>query len=326
MSTANPVAAEASGRYATAVAGTLMLVAVGLHVAAMFPAYPGDPPAAIVSLPHDIAMYVCLEVGWAVAAVLVFTRAHAAGGAALALGLGMVEACLLASDMVTGFMLGTPSSGGIWLAVAGLLTGFAGILVVASEVPLGTPRLPSDSRSTLRAGVTAVVGVVAVVTFWLSWQTGHVVSTTGQVSPINGNAFDQPLQLVVPAVAAGAAIGLVVIAAAYWSPLEVGGWAMLGAVTALASQLVTGWAQVIEPLRDAVNDGSATGLDVARSTISLTPDWAVNVAAALALFGLAIWALADGARARQGDRASGEVLGTQASDEPSWPTHQWPVH
>ncbi len=83
------------------VAGGLFLVSVGVHVAAMFPAYPGTPPTPIVSVPYLTAVYIILELGWALAAVLVLTRASIRGGLALAAGLGTVELGFVISDLAS---------------------------------------------------------------------------------------------------------------------------------------------------------------------------------------------------------------------------------
>ncbi|MGH9107151.1 MAG: hypothetical protein ACRDZX_15245 [Acidimicrobiales bacterium] len=275
-------------------AGVLMLACLGLHIGAMFPPYIGDPPASVASLPHDIAMYVCLEVGWAVAAVLVLAGSEARAGTALGAGLGAVETGLLATDVVVFFEQPSSSSAGLWLAVAGLGAGLAGVLLAASSLDMGSPRSSPGRAVPARSTATVLLAVMAVVTFWLSWDSGRIFNSAGQSTAVNGNAFSQPVGLATVTVITGLVIGLVIVLASYWSPAGVGAWAVVGVVIALASQLTTAYVEVHEPLRDAVNNGSSSGLDAARSTLGLTADWAANVAAAVALLVVAVWAGLEG--------------------------------
>ena len=79
-------------------AGGLLLLCVGMHIAAMFPSYTGNPPVAVVSTSYETALYVCLTVGWAVAALLVLARVSVRGGVALAGGLAAVELGFLVTE------------------------------------------------------------------------------------------------------------------------------------------------------------------------------------------------------------------------------------
>ncbi|HMK96008.1 MAG TPA: hypothetical protein VK425_00590, partial [Acidimicrobiales bacterium] len=128
---------EASGgtpalRADGAVAGLLMLVGLALHVAAMFPAYPGSPARAVVASPDETAIYICVEVGWLVAAGLVLSGASVRGGVAMGAGLGLVELGFLITDTASGLQVSNDSAPGIWLAWAGLGAGLAGVCLGAS--------------------------------------------------------------------------------------------------------------------------------------------------------------------------------------------------
>jgi hypothetical protein len=192
---------------------------------------------------------------------------------------------------------------------------------------MGSARPRADPAFLARALTTLPVAVLAVITFWLSWQTGRVVYTNGLAGPINGDAFAQPPGLLTASLIAGFAIGLVAILAAWWAPPGVGAWAMVGVAIAMASQLLAAFVQVHEPLGDAVNGGVAKGLNIAHSSISLTADWGVDVAAVVALLALAVWAGLDG-RHVQAAAGSLEVDGPSgAGDEAleQWPPgHRWP--
>lgn len=309
--------------------GLLMLACVGLHIWAMFPDYPGHPATPVISLPHDVAMYVCLDVGWALAAFLVLSRVSVSGGVALGAGLGAVEIGLLVTDVVAGVETGSTSAPGIWLALGGLGAGLAGVLLAASSTSLGTPTAGAARAYLVRRTLTVPVAALVVLAFWFSWQSGQYVTTSGQALAVNGDAFAQSVGPATASVVAGVALGLVVLLSAYWAPASTGAWANVGAVIALTSQLLAAFVQVREPIQDAINGGSLTNLDVARSSIALTADWGIDVAAAVGVLLLAVWAALEARR----DRANPAlVAGTDGSvaddDEPareSWPAvHRWP--
>jgi hypothetical protein len=307
------------------IGGALMMACLAFHIWAMFPAYPGFPPTPVESLPHDVAMFVCLEIGWGLAAILVLGRTSVAGGAALGLGLGAVELGLLLTDLVSGYEVHHLSEPGGWLALSGLGLGLAGALFAASSVVMGLPRRGANPAYAARALATLPIAVLAVITFWLSWQTGRVVYTNGLAAPINGDVFYQSVGPLAASLIAGLAIGLVAIAAAWWARPGVGAWALVGVAFAMSSQLLAAYVQVREPLADAVNDGVSNGLDLARSSLSLTADWGADVVAVVALLALAIWAGLDARRTEDGTpEVSGlGPTGDEAAEQ--WPAgHRWP--
>jgi len=277
----------------TAVAGLLLVFAAGLHVAAMFPAYPGSPAKSVISSPDQTAIYICLEVGWALASFLVLSRLSARGGIALAASLGLVEIGFLFTDTASGLQVSNDSAPGIWLAWAGLIAGLAGVCLGASGLRMLQPAraLPRPSF-VVRAGVTVPVAIVAVAAYWPSWDHYHLVGTSGRTIDITiGNAFAPTVGSWVTTgeVIAGVAIGALAIVAALWSPSSVGAWAMGGVVIALGSQLISGLVQVHEPLT-ATLGSNLSGVNLSASSLWLTAYWSVDVAAAAALTCLAVWA------------------------------------
>jgi hypothetical protein len=305
-----------------------MLACVALHIWAMFPDYPGLPPTPVASLPHDVAMFICLEAGWALAATLVLTRISVAGGVAVGAGLGLVEVGLLLADLISGFEVGKPGAPGGWMAMGGLGLGLAGVLLAASAAPMGAPHPLANPFYVARAIATLPVTVLAVITFWLSWQTGQVVYTSGPPGIIDGDTFAFSVGPLTASLLAGLAIGLVALAAAYWTPPGVGAWALVGVAIAMVSQLVTALVEVLEPLSDAVHQGVSAGLDPARSSVSLTADWGATVAAVIALVGLAAWAALDGRRTASAGApltAVGRPGPEEGSHDEAWPAgHRWP--
>lgn len=348
---------------ATLVAGGLMAASVGLHVAAMFPPYPGTSATPVAQVPFELTAYIVLEVGWALAALAVLTRLSVRGGVALGASLGAVEVGLLVTDLASGFLTSNGSAAGVWLAVAGLAAGLAGVLygggVVLSlppgptgpsQSPAGAGDLPSPAfagpapassyapagyRSTrsawaspvaspVRVVLSFVAAVVAVATFWPSWDHSHLVTTSGQVLNVgSGNAFSQPASVMAGEVLAGVAIGVAVVIASLWRDALVGAWAMGGAVIALASQVISGAVQVTEPIPKILGMSDPSQFDLSASKVSLTGYWYADLAAMVALALLAVWAAFDGLRARGRPAEAAKASGESQTARPTgldWPS------
>jgi len=300
-----------------------MVLSVALHIGAMFPAYPGSPPTPVASSPSEAAIYICLEVGWALAAVLVLGRISVRGGIALGAGLGAVELGFLVTDVASGFLVSNGAEPGVWLALAGLGAGLAGVLYGAGSLPAAQPRQASGPRvGAPWALVTALVGAVAVAAFWPSWDSYHLVGTSGQTLDITmGNAFSQPGAIMAGEIMAGLAIGTVVIIAAFWVTPTVGAWAIGGVVIALGSQVVSGVVQAYEPLTETLGTANTQGLDLARSTLSLTAYWVIDVVALVALAALAVRAGLAGRKLATGPGlASGGATGNDWPPAQHWPS------
>ena len=207
-----------------AAAGALLVLSAGMHVAAMFPPYSGNPATSVVSTPYQMAVYICLGLGWTLAGLLVLTRLTVRGGVALGAGLGLVELGFLMTDLAGSLQVSARSTPGIWLAFAALAVGGAGVLLGASVVPMGGPRLrPYDEALRLRAFVTVLVSLLAVAAFVPSWDSYQFVTAAGRTATITlGNAFAQPAGVMAGELVAALAIGLVPILGAFWAPPAVG--------------------------------------------------------------------------------------------------------
>jgi hypothetical protein len=293
---AKPAGREVAG------AGALLVLCLGLHIAAMFPAYAGNPPTPVVSVPYQTAVYVILELGWAVAATLVLSRVSVRGGVALGAGLGAVELGFLVADLASAGDAFGRGAAGVWLALAALGVGYAGVLLGASTVPMGSPQWrPHSGPPHPRAVAQVVVALLAVAAFLPSWDSYHLVSSTGQSATITlGNAFSQPGGIMAGELLSALAIGVLCILGAFWSPLAVGAWLTAGVVIAMTSQLVSAAVQV----RQAVTAPAAGE----RASLVLTGFWTIDVAATVALAGLALWA---GLDARQATRQQAQLPSSQ---------------
>lgn len=313
-----------------ALGGGLLLVCLGLHIGAMFPPYPGVPANPVVSSSWEIAVYVCLEIGWALAAALVLSRVSVRGGAALGAGLGAVELGLLAADIANGFQVSDGSEAGAWLALAGLCFGAAGVLVSASTVPMGAPGVRRQPAAVLMVLVT----FAAVATYLPSWDKWSAVAPSLHLagSVTEGNAFSQPGPVMVGVLVTAGAIAFVTILGSFWAPVTVGSWATGGAVIALSSQLISAVFQLSEAVPSTafgVSTAQARAIGL-KTSASLTGWWKADVAATVALALVALWAALN-ARSATRDAAQppwppglsrdGSMGG--ASEE--WPAaHHWP--
>jgi len=313
-----------------ALGGGLLLICLGLHIGAMFPPYPGLPASPVVSSSWEIAVYVCLEIGWALAAVLVLSRVSVAGGAALGAGLGAVELGLLAVDIANGFQVSNGSEAGAWLALAGLGFGAAGVLVTASTVPLGMPRPPQG-----RSAVLMLIATFAVVLAYLpSWDKWSAVAPSLHVSGsvTEGNAFSQPAVVMAGVLLTVIGFAFVAVLGSVWSPTTVGAWATAGAVIALSSQLISAVFQLSEAVPSTafgVSAAQARSVGLKIST-SLTGWWEADVAATVLLALLAFSAALSARKTTAGTVALSPPSGPYgngstdgASD--NWPaSHHWP--
>ena len=300
------------------VAGALLVLCVGLHIAAMFPAYSGNPAAPVVSVPYQLAVYITLEVGWALAAALVLSRVSVRGGVALGAGIGAVELGFLVADLASAGQVSGRDAPGVWLALAALGVGYAGVLLGASAVPIGKPQLRGyEEAPHPRAVVQVVVALLAVAAFLPSWDSYHVVSSTGQSASISlGNAFSQPGGIMAGEVISALAIGAVCIVAAFWAPLVVGAWLTAGVVTAMTSQLISAVVQVHQTV--------AAPAPGDRASLALTGFWTLDVAATVVLAGLALWAGLDARKVARDQLLLGVVTGEDHVGG-EWPSvDRWP--
>ncbi len=264
-------------------AGGLLILCVGMHIAAMFAPYTGNPPVAIVSTGYETALYITLALGWTAAAVLVLARISVRGGVALGGGLAAVELGFLVTDLAGTIQTSSRVTSGVWLALSALGLGGAGVLLGASTVPMGGPRVrPYDETLSARAVATVLVALLAVVAFLPSWDKYELVNAAGQTTTVTlGNVFSQPAGMMAGELLAALAIGIVAVLGAFWAPPVVGAWMTGGALIALSSQLISAAVQV--------NQSPSVTIAGAPATVALTWWWAVDVGAAVALAGLAIW-------------------------------------
>ena len=318
-----PVGAPRPAFSEVALGGALLLICLGLHIGAMFPPYPGLPASPVVSSSWEIAVYVCLEIGWSLAALLVLSRISVRGGAALGAGLGAVELGLLAVDIANGFQVSNGSEAGAWLALAGLGFGAAGVLVTASTVPLGAPQAPRGRSAVLMLLATFAV-VLAYLPSWDKW-TAVAPSLHVSGSVTEGNAFAQPAVVMAAVLLSVIAFAFVAVLGSVWYPASVGAWATAGAVIAIASQLISAVFQLSEAVPSTafgVRATQARSVGLKTST-SLTGWWEADVAATVLLAALA---LSSALNARKTSAATAvEITGPPGNGSTGSPHDDWPA-
>jgi hypothetical protein len=280
--------------------GVLFLGAVGLHIAAMWPAYPDISATPIVSSPSETALYIGLEIGWALAAVLVLTQLSVEGGILFGAGVGAVELGYLISDVASSVQGYSGQTPGVWLALSGLGMGLAGVLFGAGTVALGRPRRGLPPERQPRAILMVTIAFLATAAFLPSWDRfTAVASATGQSASFTaGNAFSQGAATLAGDLVAAVALAGLPVVAAYWHPVKWGAWPTAGVMLALASQLASALVQVRTPISPALSAGLMHSFGVrpeqAQSlgvhfSISLTNWWTADVAAVVALAALVAW-------------------------------------
>ena len=139
---------------------------------------------------------------------------------ALAAGIAGVELGFLIADLAATLQGSARTTPGVWLAFAALVMGVAGVLLGASTVPMGSPRLrPYNQSLHPRALVTTLLALLAVAAFLPSWDRYEVVDSAGQTLTVTlGNAFAQPGGVMAGELVAAFAIGVIAILGAFWAP------------------------------------------------------------------------------------------------------------
>ena len=295
----------------------------------MFPDYVAAH-SSVASWPPQLAEYICLEAGWAAAAVLCFSDRLSSAGIGLGLGLAITEAGFLTADTADSFLYSNGDSPGHWLAIAALLAGVAGLLAIASGRDWDAPGARRGPGWAIAAGLA--LAALAVAAYFPNWDSGVVASSTG-------NAFSQPPGVTAGAVASAAAVAGVVVYTACWRATIAAASATIGATIALASQLVSGYVQV--------GQGVPQAQLVPGQRLALSGYWWADVVAAAGLATWAGWLVAlerakasplgatlpaahvgpPGAPEGSGEGESGEAGTDEAGTPEDWPPgHHWPRH
>ncbi len=298
---ADPVRASRLARAAA------LLVAVGvvLGVVGLFPSYLDG--ASIASQAYNLVPHLIYLAAWGVSgALIVLTGGRRQAGALLGLGVSAVTLGLFFADA------GTPLAAGAHLMGGGLILSILGWLActigVAMAVPAAGLSLRTLGRSR-RAGrpparlagheivpvatiILAAIG--AAVAFAPAWDS-YVLRTAAGVSQrvTLGDAFANPVPVIIGDVAVMVALVAVAALAAFWRPTRLGAALAFGAIIPMAAQAISAIVQIAQPTSPeafSISPAQAAGLGLTISN-GLTVMFWVYCAFLATLLLLCLWML-----------------------------------
>jgi hypothetical protein len=244
-------------------------------------------------VPHVIYLAV-----WTASAVLILSGSlRQRIGALLALGLSIVTFGFFFAD------LGTVISGGAHLLGPGLILGLAGWLactagsVLAFRLRAADAPGKLDGRQTgpvLTLTIAALAAIGTAITFAPSWDSYTLRAASGVTNTVTaGNAFANPVPVIIGDVAVMVALVAVVIVAALWRPARLGAVLLAGAAVPMAAQAISALVQVSEPVSPSSFGISPAQAAQAGITVSagVTPVFWIYCAFVVALLLAGAWML-----------------------------------
>jgi hypothetical protein len=306
--------AGAVGVKSAPVAAGLLAFGVLLGVIGLFPGYVSS--TSLASQPVNLVPHVCYFVAWAIAAALIVSGGvRRQAGALLALGTSVITFGLFCVDMATVAAEHPHDMGpGLILSLIGWLACAAGAEVAFRLRPSGSIGLPRG-LDLARVGLLVVAAIGAVIAFAPSWDSYLLrFSTTSQMLGA-GNAFSLGAWLTSANIIVMIVFLAVVVVAALWRPLQLGGMLLAGAVIPMAAQAVSAIVQAVEPTTPAqlgISSAQATQLGLSSITNGLTPAFWIYCLFVVVLAVSCIWMLITPSQAVPAAVES-------SPDGPSWP-------
>jgi hypothetical protein len=203
---------------------------------------------------------------------------------------------------------------GLILSLIGWLACAAGAEVAFRLRPSGSIGLPRG-LDLARVGLLVVAAIGAVIAFAPSWDSYLLrFSTTSQMLGA-GNAFSLGAWLTSANIIVMIVFLAVVVVAALWRPLQLGGMLLAGAVIPMAAQAVSAIVQAVEPTTPAqlgISSAQATQLGLSSITNGLTPAFWIYCLFVVVLAVSCIWMLITPSQAVPAAVES-------SPDGPSWP-------
>ena len=301
----------------------MLATGVACGVAGLFPAYLSG--ASLAQQPAELVPHVIYLAVWAASAVLIVSGGiRQRMGALLALGTSIVTFGLFFAD------LGTVISGGTHLLGPGLVLGLAGWLACTAGSVLAFRLRAADAPRKLegRQGsavvtltIAALAAIGTAIAFAPSWDSYTLRAASGATQTLTaGNAFANPVPVIIGDVAVMVTLVAVVIVAALWRPVRLGAVLLAGAAIPMAAQAISALVQVSEPV-SASNFGiSAAQASQAGLTFSngVTPVFWIYCAFVVALLLAGAWMFMP---QRPGNRAGARPGGVPApvpGHVPTW--------
>lgn len=237
-------------RVARLLAGSLLLLAVALGIAGLFPVYLGG--ASLASQGYQLLDHLLLLAGWAVAGALVLAgRRLALAGAALGAGVSALLFGLDLADLGTalsGTGGGTGGGTGLVLTLLGwpLAAAGSGLLLARrgpEREPAGTDPLPPWI-----GGLGLLLAAGAAVSFAPAWdRLDLLVAGGGSRALTPGDAFSGPALEVAGNLLFMVAAVVLVPTGLWWRRRRAGVALLAGGLVALAAQLLAAAVQAATP-------------------------------------------------------------------------------
>lgn len=229
------------------VAAGLLAAGVLLGVIGLFPGYVSS--ASLASQPVNLIPHVCYFAAWAISAVLIASGGlRRQAGALLALGTSVITFGLFCVDLATVAAVEPHHIGaGLVLSLIGWLACAAGSEIAFRLRRAGSVGIPRG-LDLVRVGLLVAAALGAVIAFAPSWDSYLLrFSTTGQTQMITaGNAFSLDGWFTVGNLIVMVVFAAVVVAAALWRPVRMGGMLLAGAAIPMAAQAVSAIVQAAE--------------------------------------------------------------------------------
>jgi len=230
------------------VAAGLLAAGVLLGVIGLFPGYVSS--VSLASQPVNLIPHVCYFAAWAISAVLIASGGvRRQAGALLALGTSVITFGLFCVDLATVAAEQPHHIGaGLVLSLIGWLACAAGSEIAFRLQRTGSVGIPRG-LALVRVGLLVAAAIGAVIAFAPAWDSYLLrFSTTGQTQTVTaGNAFSLDGWFTVGNIIVMVVFAAVVVAAALWRPVRLGGMLLAGAAIPMAAQAVSAIVQATEP-------------------------------------------------------------------------------
>jgi hypothetical protein len=289
------------------IAAAVLGLGVVLGIASLFPAYVAG--SSLASQSPNLVTHVTYLAAWSLSAVLiVLGGGRMRAGALLGLGVSAVTLGLFVADAGTPIAGGAhPAGAGLWLGILGWLACTAGVLLalwagLTTRDGNGVVARRGLARHLGRASsheivplVTLVLAAVgAVIAFAPSWDSFRLTTANGVSQVVTaGNAFANPAPVIAGDVLVMAGLVAVVIVAALWRPIRLGGALVAGATVPMVAQAISAIVMLhgpTSPLEFGISQAQASQLGLTISA-GLTPMFWVFCAFVATIILLCAWML-----------------------------------
>jgi hypothetical protein len=305
------------------IAAGLLGLGVVLGIAGLFPAYLAG--ASLASQASEVVPHAIYLAAWGLSGVLLLLGGmRLRAGALIGVGVSAVTFGLFFADA------GTPMAGGTHLMGAGLVLSILGWAACTAGAGLaswtslsvrtalgrnGVVSQPGQSRflgmsghETVPVMTLMLAALGAAIAFAPSWDRFTLVANGLSRTITAGNAFANPVPVIIGDVLVMVALVAVIIAAALWRPRRLGAALAVGALVPMVAQALSAVVQIngagaTSPLQFGMSQAEANQLGLTISA-GLTPMFWVFCGFIATLILLCVWLLLAHDSAAPGNAAS----------------------